>query len=356
MYRNCIFCSASLGANEAIEMFPVGRQLAFDAWKGRLWAVCPACSRWNLSPIEERWEAVEAAEQLFRDAKLRVHSENVGLAQLRDGTRLVRVGQAVPGELSAWRYGRQLLRRRKRYFLAGGASLAGAAAFYGGLSIMGLGFGSFWIGSTWWDSRRKQQVLYRAPAADLVSDGASATTGLVIRRWQLDGMNLHASRDEHGVAVHIRDAHHRKPGGWSEEVDRNSNDIAIVTGESARALLKRSMVHVNRKGASRASLDEANRILAEAGSAERILREAATGGAALGKRAGRDPAVLMGPGALAFEMALNDAAERRALEGELAALEAAWREAEEIAAIADALPGAAVLNRLLDRLRTGAPV
>lgn len=31
--------------------------------------------------------------------------------------------------------------------------------------------------------------------------------------------------------------------------------------------------------------------------------------------------------------------ERRSLEGELAALEAAWREAEEIARIADALPG-----------------
>ena len=31
-------------------------------------------------------------------------------------------------------------------------------------------------------------------------------------------------------------------------------------------------------------------------------------------------------------------AERRAMDGELTALEAAWREAEEIAAIADALP------------------
>lgn len=43
--------------------------------------------------------------------------------------------------------------------------------------------------------------------------------------------------------------------------------------------------------------------------------------------------------ALALEMSLHEAAERRALEGELAALRAAWREAEEIAQIADALPG-----------------
>jgi hypothetical protein len=36
-------------------------------------------------------------------------------------------------------------------------------------------------------------------------------------------------------------------------------------------------------------------------------------------------------------MALHEDTERVALEGDLAALEAAWREAEEIAAIADTL-------------------
>jgi hypothetical protein len=40
---------------------------------------------------------------------------------------------------------------------------------------------------------------------------------------------------------------------------------------------------------------------------------------------------------LALEMATQEDAERQALEGELALLEAAWREAEEIAAIADDL-------------------
>lgn len=41
---------------------------------------------------------------------------------------------------------------------------------------------------------------------------------------------------------------------------------------------------------------------------------------------------------LALEMALHEESERRALDGELATLEAAWREAEEIASIADTLP------------------
>jgi hypothetical protein len=40
---------------------------------------------------------------------------------------------------------------------------------------------------------------------------------------------------------------------------------------------------------------------------------------------------------LALEMAAHEETERRALEGELAELEAAWREADEVATIADAL-------------------
>ena len=40
---------------------------------------------------------------------------------------------------------------------------------------------------------------------------------------------------------------------------------------------------------------------------------------------------------LALEMALHESTEQRAIDGELASLEAAWREAEEIAGIADDL-------------------
>ena len=67
MYRTCIFCPADLGTNQALEAFPVGRSVAFDAHRGRLWAVCGKCGRWNLAPLEERWEAVEDAERAFRD-------------------------------------------------------------------------------------------------------------------------------------------------------------------------------------------------------------------------------------------------------------------------------------------------
>src|SRR5687768_4079252 len=124
MYATCLFCHAPLGANEEIEHFPVGRRLAFDSVKGRLWVVCRKCERWNLSPLEERWEAIEQAEQLYRDTRRRVATPEVGLARLADGTELVRIGAPLRPEFAAWRYGDQFGRRRTRQMLLAGAGLA----------------------------------------------------------------------------------------------------------------------------------------------------------------------------------------------------------------------------------------
>jgi HAMP domain-containing protein len=50
---------------------------------------------------------------------------------------------------------------------------------------------------------------------------------------------------------------------------------------------------------------------------------------------------------LAIEMVAHEESERLAMEGELAELEAAWREAEEVSAIADnLLTPASILNRI----------
>jgi hypothetical protein len=57
VYSTCLFCNGPLGQNEAIEYIPVGRRLAYDLAMGRLWVVCRKCERWNLTPLEERWEA-----------------------------------------------------------------------------------------------------------------------------------------------------------------------------------------------------------------------------------------------------------------------------------------------------------
>src|SRR3982751_6632500 len=124
MFSTCIFCHSGLGANDAVEHFPVGRRLAFDAARGRLWVVCRECERWNLTPLEERWEAIEECERLFSSTRLRVSTDNIGLAKLREGLELVRIGNALRPEMAAWRYGDQFGRRRRKHFLVTGAAIA----------------------------------------------------------------------------------------------------------------------------------------------------------------------------------------------------------------------------------------
>src|SRR5215212_5636735 len=146
MYATCLFCNKPLGANEALEDFPVGKRLAFDAAKGRLWVVCKQCERWNLSPLEERWEAIEQAERLYRDTRRRVATDNIGLAKLGDGTTLVRIGEPLRPEFAAWRYGDQFGRRRRRQMLLAGAGLGALGVVVIGGATAGVGIGSFgWI-------------------------------------------------------------------------------------------------------------------------------------------------------------------------------------------------------------------
>jgi hypothetical protein len=371
MYSTCLFCSASLGTNEAIATFPVGSRVAFDAWRGRLWAICPRCGRWNLSPIEERWEAVEEAERLFTDTRMRAQSENIGLARLPDGTRLVRVGKALPGELAAWRYGGHLLSRRRRNVIAGvgGATAAAALFAVGPLIALGVPFVianvGMQIAAVAHIQRQKQRVVHRLPAH-------ASPTGhdLIIRRWHMYD-SLLTRTDDGELAVQLpalarlRDD---KPLTFSERIAL-SNDPLLLTGENARRVVARSMVDYNYRGAKPREVNDALSAIAAVGGPNAFTSQVAQSGAVLVRKTTETQQMapvtfrhivgtfrgevmpvrrmstimderprLTRPDALALEIALQEETERRALEGELAALEAAWRDAEEIARIADALP------------------
>jgi hypothetical protein len=338
MYRHCISCSADLGANESLEAFPVGARIAFDGEKGRLWAVCPRCARWNLSPIEERWEAVEEAERRFADARLRVQSENVGMARLPDGTRLIRVGAALPGELAAWRYGGQLLRRRRGYLIATGVAVTAGVALAGGSAAAGLGFALFNVAAAMFNRRQRLQhrkVVHRVATPE--------GRGLLLRRWHAHASVLRTAEGGGAIELLVPDARLEKPWqGWNGTI-RSAAEITVLADAEARAFLRRGMVHVNGKGASRASLGEAVSLLEQAGGAGEFLARVGGEGRRLARRETirhRDVGnPLLPSDALALEMALHEESERRAMEGELALLEAAWREAEEIAGIADGLAG-----------------
>ena len=166
MYSACIHCHAALGSNESIEAFPTGRRLSFDPAKGRLWVICPGCRRWNLTPLEERWEAIEECERHFRDTRLRVSTDEVGLARVRSGVELVRIGRPLRGEMAAWRYGDQFGRRRRSALIKVGigAGVVGAALI-GGVAagvITGVPLGWLWLGrgtvARFHESRRVARV------------------------------------------------------------------------------------------------------------------------------------------------------------------------------------------------------
>jgi hypothetical protein len=128
----------------------------------------------------------------------------------------------------------------------------------------------------------------------------------------------------------------------------------VLRGDDVLPVLGRAMVHVNARGASPAGVQMALRRMQAVGSPDEFVRTVArrrlllTGGdpnvpapVSAGIRGMFEPVPELPSDwavALALEMALHEETERRALQGELAMLEAMWREAEEIAGIADRLP------------------
>ncbi len=115
MLSRCIYCHVQLPLNQSLEHFRLGQRIAFDPVRGRLWAVCGGCRRWNLAPIEERWEALEELERLTHDrGRLLSQTDSIALFRAED-LEVVRVGKAKLVEEAWWRYGQELRRRRRRY-------------------------------------------------------------------------------------------------------------------------------------------------------------------------------------------------------------------------------------------------
>lgn len=329
MYSNCIYCTHGLGQNESFDTFPVGKVVAFDAWKGRLWAVCPRCTRWNLAPIEERWEAVEQAEVRFRGTRLRVQNQNIGVAQLPEGTSLVRVGDALPDELAAWRYGDTLQRRKRRYRLESAVQVAVGALVVEGLLLR---------------VRARQKEVVDRVAGSAFASGKD----LVIRETDLKGARIEAAEAE-GLRFSIPVPRSRLSRLYHRVTDSGAPDRITLSADAAHGLLTRAMVRVNAPGAGDKDLRQALEMIQQHGSPERILERATGGPVMIAERrwtvtkrlqlrssgpSGRPVPV---PASLAFEMLLHEDIERRALAGELELLREQWREAEEIAIIADNL-------------------
>ncbi|HEV8217816.1 MAG TPA: hypothetical protein VGP95_18320 [Gemmatimonadaceae bacterium] len=336
MYATCLFCQKDLGRNESFETFPVGRRLAFDAAKGRLWVVCSHCERWNLSPLEERWEAIEQAERYYRDSKRRVATDNIGLSKLRDGTTLVRIGEPLRPEFAAWRYGDQFGRRRRRQLAIVGAGLGALGVLVVGGVTAGVGIGGF----GWLISRAGMGIVRGSGETVVATIKTPQGETLRVRRRHLLETTIEPGAHD-PLAVNLRYA-----GGQ-----------AYFEGQQAMHIASRIIPAANRFGGSKDNVASAVDQIEREGSAEAFLERLASvaavttrpkfGAGPLTRRQRRSQRwnndwstgvfAMSTVQRLALEMALHEEAERSAMEGELHVLETAWREAEEIAAISDSL-------------------
>lgn len=332
MYSFCLFCNNHLGNNEVIETFPIGQRLAFDSPKGRLWVVCRKCERWNLSPFEERWEAMEDCERRFHDARKRVSSDNIGLARLNEGLELVRIGEPLRPEFAAWRYGDQFGRRRRKAILTG----AGLAAVGGAVIVGGIATGAL-TGGGWWvyqvvegvvKSVRQRRLVGRVP-----TDRGETLT---VRGKHLEKVRL------------LPDLESEE--GWKLELP-HADGRAVLTGPNALNATGLLMPKINRTGASRRKVQQAVRRIEAFEDPLRYLHAAAHEADARAPREKVLPKLPLDT-RLAIEMAANEENERIALEGELALLELDWQEAEEIAVIADSLLVPAKVEEQLEQLRS----
>jgi hypothetical protein len=370
MYATCLFCTKPLGKNETFETFPVGQRLAFDAAKGRLWVVCPHCERWNLTPLEDRWEAIETAEKLFRDSRRRVSTDNIGLSKLRDGTTLVRIGAPQRPEFAAWRYGDQFGRRRRRQIAIAGAGLGALAAVAIGGATAGVGIGGF----GWLLARAGGSIIRGSPEAVVAKIRKPTGEVLRVRRRHLLETSIMPGTNS-PFAIDLRYA-----GGGSRFEGADAMRIASIVVPAAnrfggnKKTVAEAVGSIEESGGTEGFLDRISKVAAVTTRALDHPRDATGswvlpqtrfgfGGLELGRsrwRRGRRwsssewSTGLFGMDSvqrLALEMALHEDAERAALEGELDELERAWQEAEEIANIADNLLVPESLSGTLDKMR-----
>lgn len=341
MYSTCLYCKAKLGANDMLERFPIGRRIAFDAAKGRLWVVCMRCRRWNLSPIEERFEAIEDCDRLYRGTYVRMSTGNIGIARMREGLELVRVGAPLRPEFAAWRYASEFFSRRARAYVRAGATVAGAA---------GLSAGA---GSVLFPATTAITGAFAVVATPLLAMGIIGTTALggamaddymrferILARFKVGKRTIRV-RAKHSRSIELG-FHGEGQAAIRLEHDRGFIEL---TGQRAMHVTTTLLVATNDTGASEGRVQRAVDHIESAGNSARFLTAASrrNGWRSAGPRSvlnryrGIGPMNLDSTERLALEMAVHEEIEHRAFEGELDELRQAWVEAEEIASIVDGI-------------------
>jgi hypothetical protein len=129
---------------------------------------------------------------------------------------------------------------------------------------------------------------------------------------------------------------------------------AVFTGDEAIRVAGKVLPKINASGAGKDDVQRAVKLIEDDADPGRVFGRYTKRSIAGSTKLAREGQSIKGipkPIRLALEMSAHEDAERRALEGELAMLEAAWKEADEIAGISDNLLLPAEVESWFDRLK-----
>jgi hypothetical protein len=324
MFKACAFCGAPFDGDGGPSGLGIGRRLAVDEWKARLWVVCRRCSRWNLTPLDDRLEKIEAVARAAARGRLTATTDQVAL--IRWGAyEFVRVGKPPRIELATWRYGERL-RARARDRAKVVVPLTVAAL---GLGIAANVAAGGALGIFVWNLHRLGDAAYR---------------GIVgRRRVRLEEPPI---CERCATLMELRAKH----VWYARLIPQIHADFAIVVmcpachaegamvvGDQAATVLRQGLTYLNATREGRRRAEAAARAVDQAGGSEHLIRDVAS----------RETLIhSIGPELrLALEIAVDEQAEVQDLEKR-------WREAEEIAEIADGmLSSTPELEERLRRLR-----
>ena len=283
-----------------------GHKLAYDPEKGRLWNVCPGCSKWTLTPMDSRWETLEACEEAVRrTGKSILSTPHLSLISVGDG-ELIRVGRPGRPEFVGWRYGPTLVEARPspgfwaRLLSRLPAPPVGGYDPYKGFE--GAVRSQPWLASPFLE---KASVLtYLFSQVPLAKDCPSCRRPLALNPWDFQAI---AFLPSHGLPELLA----------SCALCRTEVPISL---SEARPTLRMGLGLVTPRDSVEKVAEQAARELDGLGGATSFLNTLASGRLVLGD--------LDLPRRAGLIISLDEMAE-------VAALEAEWRLAEELAAIMD---------------------
>lgn len=309
MYTTCAFCNAALDGDGGPSGLGVGRRLAFDEWKGRLWVICGRCARWNLTPFDDRLERIEALARAAASGRIAASTEQIALIRW-ERYDLIRVGKPPRLELAHWRYGERLAQRtRDRMKIVLPLTVAAVGVGIAANVALGGGLGFFVMNLHRVTERIYVNIIGNRRVA-LVEPPACVRCGQI--------MELRAKHVQHARLV----PETRADVAVLLSCPRCHSEGALVTGRDAAQVLRQGLTFLNATRSGRRHAREAASTVDEAGGADELIRDVSRRELTLRS---------LKPGRrLALEMAVDEHAE-------VLELERQWHDAEELADIADGM-------------------